>query len=108
MTIDLSTFKEEVETFVATQLTNVESWIETHKLSAGAVPSNTLVFDHTLPDGKKVTLKAKLGLDGATVYELAYEALTWVVTNPQIVAFVKNLVVNWVNSHLPVTPSANT
>lgn len=103
---DLVKFKEDVEAFVAEQLNDVASWVEAHKMTAGPAPLNTISFDHVTPDGKKLTLKAKLGLDGATVYEIVYEALTWVVTNPQVIDFVKNLVTNWINSHLP--PKAST
>lgn len=106
----LSDFVNAVEANVAMVLHDVADWLHDDTVAVTASGSNSVVWKSTL-NGKPVTLKAKLGLDGATVYTLVYEAFEWVVTNPQVIAIVKNLVQNWINSLLPAsnaTPVANT
>ena len=105
--VGLPDFITLVENFIVTEFTAISAWLPTRKLTAtgGSVP-NTLTFQHSLA-GKPLTLTYKLGLDGSTVVEVAYDVLSWVTTNPQVISFVQNLVQNWINQLFPLV-SANT
>jgi hypothetical protein len=103
--VGLTDFISLIENFVATELAQLGEWVATQKLGASGPVANTLSFEHSIGD-KKLTLSYKLGLDGTTVVTIAYDVFNWVVSNPQVIAFVQTLVQNWIASHLP--PVSNT
>ena len=95
----VDSFKSGVEAHVADQLLVETKWVPVKKLSGSNVVGKTdlLQFDHDL-GGKKLTLAYSL-VGGVNVYELLYEGVKWVVTNPAVIAFVKNLIEKWIAEH---------
>lgn len=111
MAVQLSDFITLIENFMLDQLTQLATWVATRKYSvSGTAVPNTLTFENELA-GKKLTVSYKLLPDGGTVIEIAYGVLSWVTSNPQVIAYVQALVQNWISQWLPpVTPNpvANT